>query len=312
MAEESLAVHQRLGDRLGTGRAEWAIASTYYFESDLVAAREHMEAALSIFEEVGDRFMTGWTLYMRGLISLRDDLAAARTDLTEAYKIFRSTDDVTGYALVFDAFGAIAHLAGDDVAAARLAGLATATEHLAGSGLGAANRDLAKFDPERLRAESPEFAVGFALGQRMELGGRRAARPSGGEAGAAGLGRRGEVAAGEDDEGPDDGHHGGDAQDGEVHRIELPGHDLTGVEVVEQGVFLRPVEVGQEGTQDLEEVVQSQVGQAQTDRRGPGGRRSRWRPTRTSRTPPTGRMPTTHTRGRSPRRSRRRPRARTC
>ena len=70
---------------------------------------------------------------------------------------------------MFDAFAAIAHLAGDDVAAARLAGFATATEHLAGSGLGAANRDLARFDPDRLRAESPEFAAEFAIGQRMEL-----------------------------------------------------------------------------------------------------------------------------------------------
>ncbi len=67
VAEESLAVNRRLGDRLGIGRAEWAIASTYYFESDLGAARKHMEEALSIFDEVGDRFMTGWTLYMRGL-----------------------------------------------------------------------------------------------------------------------------------------------------------------------------------------------------------------------------------------------------
>jgi predicted ATPase/class 3 adenylate cyclase len=169
VAEESLAVNQRLGDRLGTGRAEWAIASTYYFESDLGAARMHMEEALSTFEEVGDRFMTGWTLYMRGLINLREDLPAARADLTEAYKIFRSTDDVTGYALVFDAFAAIAHLAGDDEAAARLAGFATATERLAGSGLGAANRDLANFDPDQLRAASAQFAANYAAGQRMQL-----------------------------------------------------------------------------------------------------------------------------------------------
>ncbi len=169
VAQESLAVNQRLNDRQGIGRALWAIASTYYFESDLNEAQRINGEALDVFREVGDQFMIGWTLYMRGLISLRDDLQAARTDLTEAYGIFRSTDDVTGYALVFDAFAAIAHLGGDDVAAARLAGYATATERLAGSGLGAANRDLARFDPDRLRAESPEFAADFAIGQRMEL-----------------------------------------------------------------------------------------------------------------------------------------------
>jgi hypothetical protein len=90
-------------------------------------------------------------------------------DLAAAYQIFRATDDVTGYALVFDAFGAAAHANGDDFSAARLAGFATATEHLAGSGLGAANRVIARFDPEALRVSDPTFAAEFAAGQRMEL-----------------------------------------------------------------------------------------------------------------------------------------------
>ncbi len=169
VARESLAVNQRLNDREGIGRALWAIASTYYFESDLTEALRLNGEALDVFREVGDRFMMGWTLYMRGLIRIQSDLAAARADLIDAYQIFRDADDVTGYALVFDAFAAVAHRAGDEVTAARLAGFATATEHLAGSGLGAANRDLASFDPEHLRATNAEFAAEFAIGQRMEL-----------------------------------------------------------------------------------------------------------------------------------------------
>jgi hypothetical protein len=97
------------------------------------------------------------------------DPDAVRPDLTEAYRIFRQSDDVTGYILVFDAFGAAAHAVGDDVTAARLSGFATATEHLAGSGLGAANRDLANFQPEELRVSNPDFAREFAVGQRMSL-----------------------------------------------------------------------------------------------------------------------------------------------
>ena len=169
VAQESLAVNQRLNDRQGIGRALWAIASTYYFESDLNEAARLNGEALEVFREVGDRFMIGWTLYMRALVGMYTDLAAARADLIDAYEIFRAVDDVTGYALVFDAFAAVAHRAGDDVTAARLAGFATATEHLAGSGLGAANRDLARFDPEHLRATDAEFAAEFAIGQRMEL-----------------------------------------------------------------------------------------------------------------------------------------------
>ncbi len=112
MAEESLAVNQRLGDRLGIGRALWAIASTYYFESDWTDAAKLTEEALAIFRELDDRFMIGWTLYMRALIRLQIDRGAARADLTDAYQIFRATDDVTGYVLVFDAFAAAAHRRG--------------------------------------------------------------------------------------------------------------------------------------------------------------------------------------------------------
>jgi predicted ATPase/class 3 adenylate cyclase len=169
VAEESLAVNKRLNDKLGIGRALWAVASTYYFESDRSRAAELNDEALALFREIGDRFMTGWTLYMRALIEMESDLAAAREDLVEAYQLFRATDDITGYVLVFDAFAAAAHATGNDSAAARLSGFATATEHLAGSGLGAANRELAGFDPDTLRVESTEFAADFATGQRMEL-----------------------------------------------------------------------------------------------------------------------------------------------
>jgi predicted ATPase/class 3 adenylate cyclase len=169
IAQESLEVNERLGDKAGIGRALWALASTYYFEGDWEPAIELMEPTLALFREIDDRFMIGWTLYMRGLVRMKVAPELVHGDLAEAYAIFRATDDVTGYALTFDAFAATAHEAGDDVTSARLAGFATATEHLAGSGLGAANRQLAGFDPDALREASPEFAADFARGQRMTL-----------------------------------------------------------------------------------------------------------------------------------------------
>jgi predicted ATPase len=168
VAEESLAVNRRLGDRLGIGRALWALGSSDYFAGDWPKALEAIEEALAIFQEVDDRFMVGWSYYMRGLVWMKSDPPKVRADLLEAYRIFRAADDVTGYALVFDAFAAAAHQAGDDVTAARLAGFAMATEHLAGSGLGAANRDTAGFHPEELMADA-EFAANVARGGRMEL-----------------------------------------------------------------------------------------------------------------------------------------------
>jgi predicted ATPase/class 3 adenylate cyclase len=169
VAQQSLEVNERLGDQAGIGRALWALASTYYFESDFDTAQALMERGLAIFREIDDRFMTGWTLYMRALVWLQTAPERVDADLAEAYEIFRATDDVTGYALVFDAFAAAAHKRGDDVTSARLAGFATATERLAGSGLGSANRVQARFDPDALRAASAQFAADFAIGQRMDL-----------------------------------------------------------------------------------------------------------------------------------------------
>jgi tetratricopeptide (TPR) repeat protein len=169
VAQQSLEVNERIGEQGGIGRALWALASTYYFESDFDNALALMERGLAIFREIYDRFMIGWTLYMRGLLWLQTAPERVHADLADAYEIFRAADDVTGYALVFDAFAAAAHKQGDDVTAARLAGFATATEHLAGSGLGSANRVQARFDPDALRAESAQFAADFAIGQRMEL-----------------------------------------------------------------------------------------------------------------------------------------------
>jgi predicted ATPase/class 3 adenylate cyclase len=170
IGEESLAVNERLGDQLGIGRALWAIASSYYYSGDWEKAIQLNERALGIFRELDDRFMTGWTLYMRALVRMKTDPDLVVGDLRAAYEVFRAADDVTGYILVFDAFAAAAHAAGDDVTAARLAGFSTATEHLTGSGLGSANRKLAEFYPDELRATDPQFAADYARGQRMELG----------------------------------------------------------------------------------------------------------------------------------------------
>jgi hypothetical protein len=50
----------------------------------------------------------------------------------------------------------------------RLAGYASATERLAGGGLGALNRTYAGFFPEQLM-ETPEYAAAYAEGQQMDL-----------------------------------------------------------------------------------------------------------------------------------------------
>ena len=168
LARQALEVYRRLGDQAGIGRALWALASADYFFKDLPAAMQSLEEALRIFRAIGDRFMVGWTLYMQGLTQLYTDRARLHEVLAEALDIFRETGDVSGYALVFDAFAAAAHSEGDTTRAMRLAGYAAATEKLAGGGLGALNRTNAGFFPEQLM-ETPEYAAAYAEGQQMDL-----------------------------------------------------------------------------------------------------------------------------------------------
>ena len=167
-ASQALEVYRRLGDPAGIGRALWALASADYFFKDIPAAIQSLEEALQIFRAIGDRFMVGWTLYMQGLTQLNTDQARLHEALAEALDIFRQTNDVSGYALVFDAFAAAANFEGDPVRAMRLAGYAAATEKLAGGGLGALNRTYAGFFPEQLM-ETPEYAAAYAEGQQMDL-----------------------------------------------------------------------------------------------------------------------------------------------
>jgi hypothetical protein len=127
-----------------------------------------LDEALVIFRALGDRFMIAWTLYMQGLTYLNTDRDQLQEVLAEALGIFRETDDVSGYALVFDAFAAAAHFEGDTIRAMRLAGYAAATEKLAGGGLGALNRSYAGFLPEQLM-ETPEYAAAYAEGQQVDL-----------------------------------------------------------------------------------------------------------------------------------------------
>jgi predicted ATPase/class 3 adenylate cyclase len=168
LANQALEVNRRLGDQVGIGRALWARASADYFFGDMPAAISALDEALAIFRTAGDRFMLAWTLYMHGLTLLDKDRELLQKVLGEALDIFHQTNDVTGYALVFDAFAAAAHFEGDSLRAMRLAGYAAATEKLAGGGLGALNRGYAGFFPEQLM-ETPEYAAAYAEGQQMDL-----------------------------------------------------------------------------------------------------------------------------------------------
>ncbi|MEO8638409.1 MAG: adenylate/guanylate cyclase domain-containing protein [Chloroflexota bacterium] len=168
LAQEGLDLYRELGDEAGVGRTLWALANTYYFFGDFAGGLSLVDEALEIFRRIGDRFMTGWSLYMRGLYLLSSDRAEMRRSLEEALPLFTEIDDKSGYALIFDAFAALYFTEGDVERAVRLAGFADATERSTGTGLAKMNRDFAGFYPRALIAD-PATAAKYAEGQQLTV-----------------------------------------------------------------------------------------------------------------------------------------------
>jgi predicted ATPase/class 3 adenylate cyclase len=168
LASEAVEIYRRLGDEAGLGRALWGQANTYYFFRDFRGGIGVAEEGLKIFERTGDRFMGGWTHYMLALYHLELDLDVMQRHLEQALPLFREVEDKSGYALVFDAFGALEWKRGDLRRALRLAGYAAATEISSGTGLARMNREFAGFFPETL-LDDPQRAADYTAGQRMTV-----------------------------------------------------------------------------------------------------------------------------------------------
>jgi predicted ATPase/class 3 adenylate cyclase len=166
--EEALAIYRRLNDRAGEGRALWARMDTHIFARRHDDARQLGRECLAIFDEVGDGFMKAWTHYMLGSNENIDRRPSdARHFFREALGYFVASDDLSGFALVFDGFAASAYLLGDHVLAMRLAGAARTIQAAGGTQLGALNRAWNEFNPDDLLAD-PGLATAFEEGKRME------------------------------------------------------------------------------------------------------------------------------------------------
>jgi tetratricopeptide (TPR) repeat protein len=172
---EALAIYEELDDAPGIGRCEWALANVAWGAREIDQARVHGLRAYDVFNSLDDRFNLGWATYTLGLGALaeiyRDGPLPAyveevRARLNEALRIFAEAQDVTGYALVLDAYAALAFQVGDLQRSARLSGAVDVLERSTGTGLNRWNRDVVGFDPEPLRND-PQQAWAWAAGEAL-------------------------------------------------------------------------------------------------------------------------------------------------
>jgi predicted ATPase/class 3 adenylate cyclase len=166
---------REIDDVSGIGRCEWALANVMWGNGKVEPARTHGQHALEIFEGLGDSFMIGWASYTLGLTALMDDRqlggsAEARVEarrlFTAALEVFAEADDVTGYALLLDAFAILAAQDGARERAARLSGAVARLERVTGTGLNLWNRRVFGFDPGTL-ASDPTLAEAWAAGEAL-------------------------------------------------------------------------------------------------------------------------------------------------
>jgi predicted ATPase/class 3 adenylate cyclase len=167
LARRARAIFVDLGDRHGEGRAIWGMVQSSSLSDDPTGLRNDASLAVEIFREQNDAFMLAWALYTRALMNFmtgEDD--AAEQDLREALAIFQKTNDVSGYALILDAFATLEWKGGNRDRAMRIAGAAATLQDLSGVGLAQRNRAIAEFFPQDLLNEAP-LADAYAAGQKL-------------------------------------------------------------------------------------------------------------------------------------------------
>ncbi len=168
-AQEAVTIYRRIGDRAGEGKALWALLDMEVLQLNADAADRLGAECLRIFTESGDRFMLAWTEFMLGL---NDNLRGERTSGRQHYQLalesFRTSGDLSGYALVLDGLAAVAFDEGRHAHAMQVAGGADAIQRQGGAHLARRNREWAGFYPERLLGD-PELAAAWEQGRAMAL-----------------------------------------------------------------------------------------------------------------------------------------------
>jgi non-specific serine/threonine protein kinase len=95
--EKSLALHRRLGMRIGEARALAGLAGTYLFGDDLGRAKELHEAALAIFVDEQNQWGQGMCHTFLGMIAeaAAPDPSSASSHYRKAVELLRPSQDTT-------------------------------------------------------------------------------------------------------------------------------------------------------------------------------------------------------------------------
>jgi len=172
LLDEALTAFQELGDREGTAKATWGLATMAYGGEDWERVAELGTASVQMFRLLDNPFGLAWALHMEGLaLAILGRPDEAEVSLREAMGIFLPSDDRSALSLLLADLSILAESRGELERALRLAGAAESVEEEIGTGLLVSDSTVAKrLRKLRARLPGPEAEPLLAEGRTMSVG----------------------------------------------------------------------------------------------------------------------------------------------
>jgi predicted ATPase/class 3 adenylate cyclase len=168
LLDRAMALYQELDDRAGIASTHWALGNLAYGQVDYQRAVNWTTQSLAEAKELGDDFLTGWSLFMRGgALARLGRWDEAVGPWTEGLRLFVESGDLTGILFNLDGLADAAIAEGRYERGLRLRAAAQALRAETGADLLDADRETRGTPEHGLTAG--EAAMAKAEGEAMTL-----------------------------------------------------------------------------------------------------------------------------------------------
>jgi predicted ATPase/class 3 adenylate cyclase len=166
--DRAMALYEELGDRAGIASTHWALGNLAYGQVDYQRAVDWTTQSLAEAKELGDDFLTGWSLFMRGgALARLGRWEEAVEPWREGLRLFVESGDLTGILFNLDGLADAAIARGESERGLRLRAVTQALRAETGAELLEADRETRGTPDHRLSQE--EAALAKAEGEAMTL-----------------------------------------------------------------------------------------------------------------------------------------------
>jgi len=166
--DRAMKLYEELGDRAGIANTHWALGNLAYGQVDYQRAVDWTTQSLAEARELGDDFLTGWSLFMRGgALARLGRWDEAVEPWREGLRLFVESGDLTGILFNLDGLADAAIARGDSERGLRLRAVTQALRVETGAELLESDRETRGTPQHGLTEE--EAAMAKAEGEAMTL-----------------------------------------------------------------------------------------------------------------------------------------------